>query len=85
MASQQLQQIAESASSPGAKLSVAWGGYGASKVLPGGDAPSAFIEALHMIGIHSWSDFAGMMAGIVSTLIVIDWFWKKWKGRRGRK
>lgn len=63
------EQPALIASAPKVTLSVSWGTYGVSRVL----------EA---IGIHSWSDYAGMMAGLVSTLLVIDWCIKKWRGRK---
>lgn len=66
------EQPALIASAPKAALSVSWGTYGISRLL----------EAL---GIHTWGDYAGMMAGVVSTLLVIDWFWKKWKLWRASK
>ena len=69
MASPQLQQLADAASTPGGKLTVAWGGW-------------SLAEGLHQIGINSWSDFAGMMAGLLSLAYLIDWAWKKWKSRR---
>lgn len=54
------------------KLGLAWGGYGVTKWLD-------------VIGIHTWSDFAGMVAGIYTTLLIGEWFWKKAKARRAGK
>lgn len=55
----------------GSKLGLAWGGFGLTKWL---DA----------IGIHTWSDFAGMVAGVYTTLLIGEWIWKKVKQRRGQ-
>jgi hypothetical protein len=52
-----------------AKAGAAWGGYGFAK----------YLEAL---GVHSWSDFAGMAAGLYSLLLIADWVWKKYRAWR---
>lgn len=51
------------------KLTAAWSGFGVAK-------------GLAYIGIHGWSDFAGMMAGLLSLAYFVDFCWKKWKGRK---
>lgn len=50
----------------------AWSGFGFSKWLSA-------------IGIHTWGDFSGLCASIVSLLFVADWIWKRIKRRRGSK
>jgi hypothetical protein len=52
-------------------LSIAWGGYGVSK-------------ALGAIGVHSWSEAAGMMATVWTLLLIVDFCWKKWRRRTKR-
>jgi len=47
----------------------AWSGFGISKWLSA-------------VGIHSWGDFSGLCASIVSILFVADWIRKKWKARK---
>jgi hypothetical protein len=32
---------------------------------------------LSAIGVQSWSDFAGMVAGIYTVLLICEWCWKK--------
>lgn len=54
---------------PKAKAVAAWGGVGISK----------FLET---IGITSWGDFAAMCAAIYSLMLIVEWCWKKWKGRK---
>jgi len=54
---------------PRVKLATAWGGVGVSEIL------GAF-------GINSWSDFAAMLAAIYSLILIIEWAWKKAKGRK---
>lgn len=50
------------------KAGVAWGGFALGKIL-------------ESLGIHSWADYSYMVAGFLSTLMVLDFLWKKWKGR----
>lgn len=50
------------------KAGAAWGGVGISK----------YLEA---IGVSSWGDLAAMLAAIYSLFLIVDWMWKKWKGR----
>lgn len=54
---------------PRAKAAAAWGGVGVSK----------FLDA---IGITSWGDVAAMFAAIYSLILICEWLWKKWKGRK---
>jgi hypothetical protein len=57
------------AASPAAKaigLGASWGGYGISKWL---DA----------IGVHSWSDAAAIVATVYTLILIVDWFWKRWR------
>jgi hypothetical protein len=53
------------------QLTLAWGGWGVCKLLAG-------------IGIHSWSDFAGMAAGALSLLMIAynGWKWyREWRAK----
>lgn len=51
------------------KAGVAWGGTGLSYVL-------------QWLGFGSWGDFAAFVASIYSLLLIGDWFYRKWKGKR---
>ena len=51
------------------KAGLAWSGVGAS-------------EMLGYLGINNWSDAAGMLAALYSAVLIIDWCFKKFKGRR---
>jgi hypothetical protein len=54
------------------KLALAWGGYTLAGVLG-------------KLGLHSWQDFAGMTASILTCLMIADWCWKKWKARQPKR
>lgn len=51
------------------KAGVAWGGYGLG-------------AALNWLGFTSWGEFAGFCASIYSLILIGEWAYKKWKGRR---
>lgn len=38
--------------------------------------------ALAKLGIHTWSDIAAVMAAVYTGLLIIEWFWKRKKGRK---
>jgi hypothetical protein len=57
------------AAASAAKAGIAWGTIGIGRVLD-------------LLGIHSWADYSYMVAGVLSTLMVLDWVWKKWKARQ---
>jgi hypothetical protein len=56
---------------PRIKAATAWCGVGISK-------------ALDAVGITSWGDFAAMLASIYTAVLLADWAWKKWRGRKKR-
>lgn len=43
---------------------------------------TGFAWWLKNIGIDSWADVAAMLAAIYSTLLIIEWFWKRFKRRK---
>lgn len=61
-------EVLVNASAP-AKAGVAWGGTGIGYLL-------------QKAGLNGWGDFAAMCASIYSLLLIGDWLYKKWKGRR---
>lgn len=73
------------------KVTTAWGGFGYAKVAEANnrygwsgwvwDQHAWLVELLSKFGIHGWADFAGMMAGLYSTVVLLEYLWKKWKGR----
>jgi hypothetical protein len=52
------------------KAATAWGGVGVAK-------------CLEVIGVTSWGDAAAMLAALYSAILIGEWFYKKWKARRG--
>jgi hypothetical protein len=54
------------------KLAVAWGGWGIGQILGA-------------IGLHAWSDFAGMTAGILSLAMFAHLVWKWRREMKGPK
>lgn len=41
-----------------------------------------FLVMLSKLGINGWSDLSAVLACILTTLLIIDWFWKKFKAYR---
>ena len=38
-----------------------------------------FLVILSKLGINTWSDLSAVLACVLTTLLIIDWFWKKLK------
>jgi len=37
---------------------------------------------LESIGVKNWGDAAAMLAALYSMLLIVEWFWKKFKALR---
>lgn len=37
---------------------------------------------LSHLGINTWSDAAAVAATVYTLILIADWGWKKWRGRR---
>lgn len=48
------------------KAGIAWFGVGISRLL-------------ESIGIHSWGDFAAMLAAVYSAFLIFEWLRKQWR------
>jgi hypothetical protein len=51
------------------KAGVAWGGVWIAR----------FLDAF---GIHSWGDFAAMLASVYSAFLIFEWLRKQWRAMR---
>lgn len=54
------------------KAATAWGGAGISYYL-------------EKVGFNDWGDVAAFLAACYSLILIGEWVWKKFKGRRARK
>lgn len=52
-----------------AKAGTAWAGTG-------------FSFWLESLGFRDWGDIAAFLAAIYSLILIGEWAWKKWKGRK---
>jgi hypothetical protein len=46
---------------------------------------TGFAWWLESIGINTWGDAAAMLAAMYSTLLIIEWFWKRFKRDKGKR
>lgn len=45
-------------------------------------ASAWFLVGLSKLGINTWSDVAAFVASVYTCLLIIEWFWKKWRAWR---